>query len=248
MDTLRALFVHADWARDRLLAAAASLDDHALDRAFEIGPGTLRRTLRHLRSAERYWLSTWQGRPRDADPAGDGVLSVAALGDHFRETAAEREAFLDAEGMEGQRHVVEFEDESGHSYRVPLGDLMLHVCNHAGHHRAQVANMLRRVGADVPKIDYLFMALEGSAPGVDYDRDTILEWFRYGDWSRRRLAAAAGEVGDDGLDHAFEMGLGTLRATLLHVYDTERWCRYRRPGKQYSRRQQVPALHPRPLF
>ena len=49
MKTLRALFAHNDWARDRIMTCAASLTDAQLDRSFEIGPGSLRETLTRVR-------------------------------------------------------------------------------------------------------------------------------------------------------------------------------------------------------
>jgi hypothetical protein len=50
---VRAMHVHADRARDRLLDAAAELDPAALDQPFAMDAGSLRRTLRHPRAAER---------------------------------------------------------------------------------------------------------------------------------------------------------------------------------------------------
>jgi uncharacterized damage-inducible protein DinB len=53
LGTVRDLFRHSDWARDKLLERAAQLDDAALDRPFEMGVGSLRETLQHLLFAER---------------------------------------------------------------------------------------------------------------------------------------------------------------------------------------------------
>ncbi len=39
MTTLRGLFLHNDWARDRLLAAARSLAGDKIDEPMEMGPG-----------------------------------------------------------------------------------------------------------------------------------------------------------------------------------------------------------------
>ena len=42
----------------------------------------------------------------------------------------------------------------------PLGVTMLQLCCHGTHHRAQILNMFRRVGAPVPELDYLDMIAE----------------------------------------------------------------------------------------
>ena len=55
-NTLRALFVHNDWARDTLLALADPLTNEQLDRPFKMGLESLRYTLEHLWVAERIWL------------------------------------------------------------------------------------------------------------------------------------------------------------------------------------------------
>ena len=60
LTTLRALFGHNDWARDRLMEAAVPLGEEKLDEAFEIGPCSLRATLQHLWRADRWWLDCWQ--------------------------------------------------------------------------------------------------------------------------------------------------------------------------------------------
>lgn len=203
--TLRALFLHNDWAWDRLLDAAAPLPDEALDRPFDMGPGSLRKTIGHLWSVEQQWLDRWQGAPCSGGPMRRP--SIAELARRFRRTACARNELLDRLG------------ESS-----PRGDMMLHVCNHGFHHRAQAANMIRRLGAAAPELDYLHMTMSPSPQiPTDYGVDTIVEYFRYGDWARDRVLAVAGGLDDAALDRPFQMGMGSLRATLTHVCDAERW-------------------------
>lgn len=42
-----------------------------------------------------------------------------------------------------------------------LGDILLHVCNHGTHHRAQMALLMRQNGLTPPPSDYIFLAREG---------------------------------------------------------------------------------------
>ncbi len=49
------LYAYGDWASSRVFDASSRAPDAELDRKFEIGPGTLRKTLKHIYGAERIW-------------------------------------------------------------------------------------------------------------------------------------------------------------------------------------------------
>ncbi len=222
--TLAALFLHDDWARERLLDAAEPLSAEALDRAFPMGKVSLRNTLEHLWRAEFYWLDRWE-RPDQAPAARPAPgLPLPDLRRRFRETARRRDEFLDRAGRAGESKRIAFLDQAGGRKTYPLGDMMLHVCNHGFHHRAQALNMLRRVGGTAPDLDILKMRTQPSPhPPTEYDRDTIAEYYRYNDWARGVVHALAEGLSDADLDRPFEMGRGSLRRTLLHIRDAEQW-------------------------
>ncbi len=48
--------------------------------------------------------------------------------------------------------------------------------------------------------------------------DTIRECFNYNAWARDRLLDMAAGTSEDQLDRLFEMGCGSLRETLRHLY------------------------------
>jgi uncharacterized damage-inducible protein DinB len=205
------------------MESALSLPDDTLDRPFEMGMGCLRGTLEHLWRAERWWLDRWQGSLGDLGPS-ERELGIAALRDRFRATARQRNDFLDGLGAPGESKRITFTRPDGASREYPLGDMMLHVCNHGFHHRAQALNMLRHVGADAPDIDYLWLKLHSTPPpATDFDPPTIAEYYRYNDWARDRVLAAVEMLDDDGLERPFDMGLGSARKTLLHTCDAEQW-------------------------
>ena len=45
--------------------------------------------------------------------------------------------------------------------------------------------------------------------------------FEYNDWADRQVLAAGARCDDAALDRSFDMGVGSLRATLLHLYNGE---------------------------
>ncbi|MCH7799208.1 MAG: DinB family protein [Planctomycetes bacterium] len=220
LTTLRGLFLHNDWARDRLLEAARSLSDEQFDQPIEMGPGSLRATLEHLCRTERWWLDRWQGT---ADPPAEPEpgLPVAELHDRFRAIAEERNEFLD-DRDEAEQLVCT--TETGRTMTLALSDMVLHVCNHGFHHRAQALNMLRRLGAEAPDIDFIVLRRDPSGrPEISCDLEVITRYYEYNDWACERVLDAAEPLDDAGLDRAVQMSLGSLRMTLLHIRDAEQW-------------------------
>jgi uncharacterized damage-inducible protein DinB len=225
MNILAALFVHNDWARDKLMGLASPLSDEQLDRPFDIGPGCLRAVLLHLYGCERNWLGRWLERELAEAPSWRERLSMGDLWAAFRKVADIRSAFLDRIGEAGLSRKITFVYAgNGKTYTFPIGDMALHVTNHGHHHRAQAANMLRHLGAKLPGLDYLYMKIEPSPPPPPkFDRDTLREYYRYGDWAMERVLDCCSGLGDDPLDRPFEMGLGSLRKSLTHIRDAEQW-------------------------
>jgi uncharacterized damage-inducible protein DinB len=229
--TLRELFTYDDWAHEKLLATASGLSDQELDRPFEMGLGSLRNTLNHLYAAERVWLDRWvqHAPPRfRADATG---VSMPQLRQEMTEAAVERNALLericDADLQKG----ITYTNLRGQTYTYQLGQMMLHVCNHGVHHRAQVLNMMKQIGAELPKpgLDYIFMKLaqpgggtESSTP-PELDVDTLRTYYGFADWARDRTHEVARGLGDEQLDRPFEIGVGSLRVTLAHIRFAEEW-------------------------
>lgn len=229
IDTLRELFLFNDWGRDRLIAAARPLADSKLDQPFDMGPGSLRKTLHHLGIVEEIWLKRWLGEtPAYSEMAPAFPLDELAAA--WRGTAARRNALIDHIDEAGLLRTVPFTTRAGEPYALPLGDLMLHVVMHGVHHRAQVTNMLRHVGAELPKYgaDYIFMRFEMSmatppAPPPTLDLHTIRRAFAHADWCNHAVLKACATLTDSQLDRKFEMGLGSLRATMGHILDADNW-------------------------
>lgn len=219
---IEALFAHNDWAHGQVLNAASSLDDEALDRPFEIGPGSLRATLYHLWAAERIWLNRWLGKPNGGALDKKPTWSIGELRQHLRETAGQRNGYVADLGEGGLSKTITYVGPQKDTYTQPVGELMMHVCNHAVHHRAQALNMLRHLGAETPMLDYLKMLLEPSPPAPPaFDVARLKRCFAYGDWAMARVMSAAESLNDDVLDGPVEMGVGSLRKTLLHIHDAE---------------------------
>lgn len=230
-NTVGELLAYDDWANQTLLASAAKLNDEQLDRPFAMGPGSLRNTLNHIYAAARVWADRWLGHsPARYRPESAGV-SIPQLQGEFQELAAERNRFQATVRDDDLARAITYTNRMGQTHTYSAGEMMLQVCTHGVHHRAQAVNMLRHVGSELPKpgVDYIFHKLGQPGGGTEslappeLDVDTVRTCYAFADWARDRTQAAAAKLSDEQLDRRFEMGVGSLRETLMHIRFAEEW-------------------------
>ena len=159
MDLLDRLLKHDTWTTGQLLEICASLPDEQLDRDFDMGHRTLRRTLSHIIRNMEVWSALMASRPisEDADQTVPGMAK--------RLSDASEQLYRVA------RHVADHE-EWDQQWRDDLddpprmksyGSAIAHVITHSMHHRAQLLYMLRLCGVqDLPEGD-VFSWQAGSA-------------------------------------------------------------------------------------
>lgn len=164
LETIQTLLRHGDWANDRLLTFSADLPDAGLDRPFDMGVGSLRRTLLHIHAGEHVWLQRWQGRTETPWPDETEPVSPAVLGERFAATRTERKNFLATQADRDLARAIVYRDSKGSLFSATLGDMLLQACLHSAHHRAQAVNMLRRLGATAPELDYMVSVRTPAGP------------------------------------------------------------------------------------
>src|SRR5262245_1484311 len=92
--TIAALYTYNDTANDIVLAAAEPLSDAQLDQKFEMGMGTLRKTLLHIWAGEMVWLERWKGGVETKWPPDGDRVSVSDIARRLQSLRAGRNAFL----------------------------------------------------------------------------------------------------------------------------------------------------------
>ncbi len=162
LETVRDLLRYNDWANTELLRTAASLSDAALDRTFEMGVGSLRRTLIHVYNGEHVWLNRWQGRAETPWPGESEPIGVAALRDRFAAHVSARDAYLTTLRDSDLHTIVAYRDSRGSRFRAARGDMLFQAINHSIHHRAQAVNMVRNVGGGLVELDYMMWKREAT--------------------------------------------------------------------------------------
>lgn len=159
MITIDLALVHFDftaWASRRLVQAAADLSEEELTRDFKHADKSVLGTLVHTFAADRVWLARVQGNvpSRFLDPARDMHLSV--LQTDWPAVHAGWAGFLKSQTNETLAQNISYKDLKGNSWQTPLWQIVLHVVNHASHHRGQVSAMLRAMGHTPPGVDLIF--------------------------------------------------------------------------------------------
>lgn len=248
---LMAYFDYHRWAMKRLLALCEGLSDEQLDMPRPIGPGSLRGVLFHLLAAERHWMLRWKGEPTGPFPTDPAGISLEDLRAGFAAADQERVALLEREAPSGFTRIVRYVHASGVTNEQPLGETLMHVANHAIHHRAQALQFLKVLGRTTPGgLDYIFykiahpstpqppetletlrsfgLQVDGEpTPPLPFEKERLRRYFAYGDWVILEIISAAKSLEpprrEAWLDRDYSMGVGTPRKTLLHMLDAETW-------------------------
>ncbi len=242
IELYRDLEAYHGWAMRKVLDRCRILERSALTTEMPLGPGSLLATLQHMATAERVWLARWRHQPLTGIPSGpDSLETLESL---FAACAAERAGWFEND-PDVFSTKIQYKDLRGGSNEQRLGDLVMHVFNHAVHHRAQVVHFLKRYGQTFPGgIDYIFFriakptillraevaagcrqwGLEVGETAEEYivpDFESLNQSLRYGDWAMEILFEQCRDLTDEQLDHDRGMGVGSIRKTLLHIYDAE---------------------------
>lgn len=150
---IQRLLQHNVWATRILLERCRALTPEQFRQRFDIGPGSLHDTLRHIVGAMFRWSDRIAGRPvresieRVPQPRTPGeLLELLEQAHRELEDVALR---VERDGRHDEPMQAEFRPE-----HFTRGTAIVHVLTHGMHHRAQALNMLRRLGvADLPALD-----------------------------------------------------------------------------------------------
>jgi len=146
---------YSAWASRRLVDAASQLTPDELTRDFGTADHGVLATLVHVYAADRAWIARIEGATPAPflDPATDIRLSVLqsdwpAVQQRWNTMAAN----LDDNTVQT---VVSYTDTKDNPYQNTIQQIVLHVVNHATHHRGQVSGFLRAMGHRPPVLDLM---------------------------------------------------------------------------------------------
>lgn len=140
------------WASTRLLSAAAQLPERELAHDFKTADHTIVGTLAHIFAADRVWL----GRIRQQPPSifiSEQDRNLAALQEQWPGIHAAWIQWATDLTDQSAHGNLSYHDLKGKPWTQPLWQVVLHVVNHATHHRGQVSGFLRTLGHTPPSLD-----------------------------------------------------------------------------------------------
>lgn len=148
------------WMTGRTLAAARTLAQDDLHRAFPIGIGSVFSTMLHLCGAEFIWIHIVTGR---ADglvmPGPDRCPDLDAVERLWAQTRTQWDGFL-AQLDAGECARIVHRTRDGKTYAQRVGDACMQVPTHALYHNAQLSFMFRSMGKSLPDSSWINWARE----------------------------------------------------------------------------------------
>jgi len=142
---------YTEWATGRLLGAAAQLTPAELSRDFGTADKSVLGTLIHTYGADWAWCERLDGRspsryPDDGPTTLEGlVIAWPGLHQRWRDYLATADPNLP----------IAYKTFKGEAYTSSVQQIVLHVVNHATHHRGQIAGFLRSMGQIPPALDLM---------------------------------------------------------------------------------------------
>jgi uncharacterized damage-inducible protein DinB len=159
VELFQRLHQHRAWVNGNLLTAATTLTDEELRSPFQIGQGSIWKSLVHLYAAEYVWLEALHGNEAFLVP-GDlpgkipgnqqGAGGIAGLDDLRQKWITLEQRWVGYLGTlrPAALEQVVYRKGSLGRFGTRRSDVLLHVCTHAHYTAAQVVNMLRQIGVD----------------------------------------------------------------------------------------------------
>jgi uncharacterized damage-inducible protein DinB len=161
---VRTLFEYERWANARVLAAVERLNQEQFMRDMRNSMPSVRDTMVHILSAQRTWLSRWNGvsPTRMLEPAK--FPDMKALSAAWRLLEAELVVWLGSLTDERLKSQLAYTTLSGQPQSHPLWQQLAHLVNHSSYHRGQITTMLRQLGADPVNTDLITFFREQAQP------------------------------------------------------------------------------------
>ena len=139
------------WANRRLFDLAASLGDGVTrDMGAHWSFPTLKGMFAHIYGADNAWLTRWKGSSPSRLWGDADFASMAELRAKWDALEAEQRAFVDGLGEADLAPALVYKNTEGKEFQVALGALLLHVVNHATHHRSEAATMITLISGSPP--------------------------------------------------------------------------------------------------
>jgi uncharacterized damage-inducible protein DinB len=152
-NALRAQIDYSAWASKRLVVAASQLSPDGLTQNFRTADGSILGTLVHIYAADRMWHGRIQQTPPSVF-ASESDYSLTVLETDWPRLHAAWQQWAASLNDEAALAPFPHTDLKGRPWVLPMWKAVMHVVNHATHHRGQVAGFMRALGHTPPNTDF----------------------------------------------------------------------------------------------
>ena len=143
-------FQHNHWATRDMLERCRTLTDEQFHQRFDLGPGSLHDTFRHIIGAMMRWTDRIGQRPLRDPPEKAKAMTADELIRLLDVTARELEVVArDVHDNKRFADIITWPSDEDPKYRFHKTTALVHVTTHGMHHRAQVRWMMRQLAMDI---------------------------------------------------------------------------------------------------
>ncbi|MCM3712494.1 DinB family protein [Alkalihalobacillus oceani] len=145
MKTLEQMFLHLDWANQRIIEALQTNkteDEEAL------------RLFSHILLAERIWLTRLEGKDSTKLPIWT-VESLSRCQEMARENKEKYDAYLSNLTEDILDEPVIYKNSRQTEFHSSIRAILTHVALHGQYHRGQINKLLRLAGAEPVNVDFI---------------------------------------------------------------------------------------------
>jgi uncharacterized damage-inducible protein DinB len=150
--------------RDPQLLACTALTSEQFLRPLGNSFPSVRDTLVHLLAVEWLWLERWRGRSPRVLLAPEEFSTLAVVNERWNIVEREMKQYLGTLSAEILEQPTTFTSTRGNTWTYPLWRMMVHFLDHQTYHRGQVTALLRQLGIQPPKLNFLDAQDAGSGP------------------------------------------------------------------------------------
>ncbi|MGZ0039906.1 DinB family protein [Paenibacillus ottowii] len=146
MKTIKCMMDHLYWADGRILDALEESKTKNKD---------LLKLVRHVAVAERVWLDRLQGKGSAQYSLWEETEDLTAIREMFEENAEQYRIYIEGLKEFELDEMIDYENQSGVSFRTSARDILLQVLLHGQYHRGQINRALRIESSEPAQVDYI---------------------------------------------------------------------------------------------
>ncbi len=161
--TIKLLYNYHYWRTERILNSCESLTTQQWDQSLAPSWGSIHGLLAHMVASEMIWMGRWKGVSATALMSPDEVPTFKDVRAKWALTELELRDFIEQCNEANLSKDLTYTNTKGKTYTLPLGSLMVHVVDHATHHRGELVAMLTILGVPHPDDGLLSYLIEQSA-------------------------------------------------------------------------------------